>query len=184
MPKPGAHTPQEALNMFMGMRDENVIHESAADALEKAAQIVEDEAKRVIGTYEYGWPPLAPATLAQKQADTPLYETGEMRDSIEHYVDRDRLYGEVGSNNPKAVWQELGTFTAAGSQHIPPRSFLMGAAMHKEDEIHRLTGVTIYTTMVGYMEQRAGYYERRGTPDPLGWTGPQLENPSAEPTDG
>jgi hypothetical protein len=53
-------------------------------ALEQVAQMVEGEAKRVIGTYDYGWPQLAASTLAKKAANTPLLETGDMRDSIEH----------------------------------------------------------------------------------------------------
>jgi hypothetical protein len=103
-------------------------------ALEHAARIVETEAKRVIGTYDYGWPPLAPATQADRarkgfSADEPLLRTGEMRDSIQHTVYRRGAgFGaheaEVGSNNDKAVWQELGTST------IPARSFLAGAAVH------------------------------------------------------
>src|SRR6266567_1055094 len=92
-------------------------------ALEKAAVIVEEEAKRVIGTYDYGWPPLAESTLAHKAADTPLLETGEMRDSIEHTVTHEKA--EIGSNDDKALWQELGTVK------IPPRSFLAGALQHK-----------------------------------------------------
>jgi hypothetical protein len=130
-------TPREAASVFADLADKGA-HDAAVHALEKAAQIIEDEAKRVIGTYEYGWEPLKPETIARKAADTPLYETGEMRDSIEHYVDPDRLKAEVGSNNPKALWHELGTVT------IPARSFLMGAAMRKETEIHELTGVTVH----------------------------------------
>ena len=101
-------------------------------ALTVAAQMVQEEAQRVIGTYDYGWPPLAESTLKKKDADTPLLETGEMRDSIEYTVMRREA--QVGSNNQKAVWQELGTKT------IPPRSFLMGAAMHEENAIHQATG--------------------------------------------
>jgi hypothetical protein len=138
-----AHTPREAVAVFQDLTQRGN-HAACVHALEKAAQIIEDEAKRVIGTYEYGWPPLAPGTLQRKAADTPLYETGEMRDSIEHYVDADRLKAEVGSNNPKALWQELGTNTKDGLPHIPPRSFLMGAAMRKEQEVHQLTGVTVH----------------------------------------
>jgi hypothetical protein len=106
-------------------------------ALELACVIVKEEAKRVIGTYEYGWTPLAPSTLAKKSANTPLLETGEMRDSIEHQVIGH--IGYVGSDNDKALYQELGT-----SRGIPPRSFLMGAAMRKEAEIHELTGRYFY----------------------------------------
>jgi phage gpG-like protein len=102
-------------------------------ALERAGRIVEEEAKRVIGSYEYGWQPLAASTVAKKAAgDTPLLETGEMRDSIEHVVVGHECH--VGSNNMKAVYQELGT------SRMPPRSFLMGAAMRKEHEIHEMTG--------------------------------------------
>jgi hypothetical protein len=132
-----AHTPGQAVSIFQSLASKGA-HDACVAALEKAAQIIEDEAKRVIGTYEYGWPPLQPATVARKGADTPLYETGEMRDSIEHYVDAQRLIAQVGSNDPKALWHELGTVT------IPARSFLMGAAMRKEREIHELTGVTVH----------------------------------------
>jgi hypothetical protein len=103
------------------------------EALKKAAEIVEEEAKRVIGTYDYGWPALKPETIARKsRGDTPLLETGEMRDSIGHTVFPHEAY--VGSNDMKAVYQELGT-----SRGIPPRSFLGGAAMHKEHEVWEVT---------------------------------------------
>lgn len=113
-------------------------------ALEEAAKIVETEAKRVIGTYDYGWTPLAASTLAKKAADTPLLETGEMRDSIEHTIDGDTAY--VGSNNDKAVWQELGT---VGPHPIPPRSFLVGAAQHKAHEIVKETGHKVVAALKG-----------------------------------
>ena len=113
------------------------------DALEAACVVIEDEAKRVIGTYDYGWQPLAPATIARKaNGDTPLLETGKMRDSIEHTVHGDS--GFVGSNDDKAVWQELGT-----SRGIPPRSFLGGAAAHKGREAADAAGLKIYEHMTG-----------------------------------
>lgn len=103
------------------------------EALEQAAIIVEKEAKRVIGTYDYDWPALKPETVARKTTgDAPLLETGEMRDSIEHRVGEGEAF--VGTNNKKAIYHELGTKT------IPPRSFLAGAGMHKKEEIHELTG--------------------------------------------
>lgn len=112
-------------------------------ALERAAVIVETEAKDVIGTYRYGWPPLAPSTLARKAADTPLLETGEMRDSIEHVSNSEEA--NIGSNNDKALWHELGT------KKIPPRSFLAGAAMHKGEEVAQVIGRTITSALVGEM---------------------------------
>ena len=125
------------------------------EVMEKVCVIVEKEAKRVIGTYDYNWTPLAEATQADREAhgfpaDEPLLRTGEMRDSIEHNVGTEGLrmevIGIVGTNNEVAKWQELGT------SHIPPRSFLGGAAMHKESEIHEFFGASMFaqvTTALG-----------------------------------
>jgi hypothetical protein len=107
----------------------------------KACEMVCEEAKRVIGTYDYDWPQLSPATLAHKFFNTPLLETGEMRDSIEWTAHG--LEGHVGSNSDKAVWQELGT------RKIPPRSFLMGAAVHMEPEIHKMAARAVVAVMLG-----------------------------------
>jgi phage gpG-like protein len=90
---------------------------------------VYDLAREVIGTYLFGWPPLQPETVARKGGDTPLLETGEMRDSIEMSFEDDGKKAHVGSNDDKAVWQELGT------SRIPPRSFLGGAAMRVQAEV-------------------------------------------------
>jgi hypothetical protein len=109
-------------------------------ALERAAIIIETEAKSYIG-FEHGWwPPLAESTLANKAANTPLLETGEMRDSIEHMVAGQEAH--IGSNNMKAVWQELGT-----SRGIPPRSFLLHAAVEKGPDVAHEIG----RTMTGFL---------------------------------
>lgn len=111
------------------------------EGLEKAAQLIEKEAKRVIGTYEYGWPQLAPSTLAQKHANTPLLETGEMRASIQHNSDGREAH--IGSNSDKAVWQELGT-----ARGIPPRSFLAETARRKEGEVREIIGQAVFMRMI------------------------------------
>jgi hypothetical protein len=67
----------------------------------RACQLVAEEARRVIGEGYDFWPQLSPATLAHKIANTPLLETGELRDSISWHAEG--LHGEVGSNNDKAV---------------------------------------------------------------------------------
>lgn len=108
------------------------------DAMERACRIVEDESKRVIGTYDYAWPQLKPSTQAERvsrgfSANDPLLRTGDMRDSISHTVVvlgfAEDIVGYVGSNSMIAVYQELGT------NKIPPRSFLGGAARAKEHEV-------------------------------------------------
>lgn len=109
--------------------------------LEKAAKIIETEAKRVLGTYDYGWVPLKSETIARKaNGDTPLLETGEMRDSIEHTVQGRKA--EIGSNSDIAVYQELGT------SKIPARSFLAGAAIHKGKEAAHEIGLEVLSHLV------------------------------------
>jgi hypothetical protein len=86
--------------------------------LDKVGEFAQREAKHVIGTYQPGWPHLAESTLEKKAADTPLLETGEMRDSIHKELVPAALAVVVGSKSKKALWQELGT------SRIPPRPFL------------------------------------------------------------
>lgn len=107
----------------------------------RACQMVADEAKRVIGEgYDY-WPALQPETLARKMMNTPLLEAGELRGSIEWNASGNE--GHVGSNLDKAVWHEFGT------SHIPPRSFLAGAAMAMEDKIHKMAARAVMAVMLG-----------------------------------
>lgn len=102
--------------------------------MEKAGKLVEECAKDAIGTYHFGWPPLAPETVARKATgDSPLLETGELRDSIEHKV-VDAHTVDVGTNDPKAPYHELGT------AKIPARSFLVSAAMEQEHAVVELFG--------------------------------------------
>ena len=111
--------------------------------IEKACRMVEKEAKTAIGTYRYDWPRLEPETVARKaKGDTPLLETGELRDSIQHVVVREgtEVVGYVGTNDPIAKYHELGTRT------IPPRSFLGEAAMRQEHKIHEMMERTIAAT--------------------------------------
>jgi len=107
----------------------------------RACQMVADEAKRVIGTYDYGWPQLKPETLARKFYDTPLLETGEMRASIEWHTEG--LRGFVGSNNDKAVFHEFGT------SRIPPRPFLGPAAAEMGAQIEKMAGKAVFAVVMG-----------------------------------
>lgn len=100
---------------------------------EAAAEIARDK----IGHYQprgafRAWAPLAESTVEQKtQAgyappDNPLLRTGEMRDSISGRVTMKGIGKalsviEVGSTDPVALYQEMGTDT------IPPRPFIRPA---------------------------------------------------------
>jgi phage gpG-like protein len=90
---------------------------------------VRENARSALGTYRYGWEPLAASTLARKSEDTPLLETGQLRDSIGIKLSHDR--GEVGTNDPYAEFHEH------GSSHEPPRSFMLNAALEATGQIHK-----------------------------------------------
>lgn len=131
----------------------HVLHVEQTLAMEKAAKLVEDEAKQEIGTYQKAagpfeaWEPLAEATLAEKERagyappDSPLLRTGEMRDSIQHHSTAEEA--EVGSDDDRAIWQELGT------NRIPPRSFLGGAAVRKADDVAKIIEEAIHKAFSG-----------------------------------
>jgi hypothetical protein len=107
--------------------------------VEEACRMVAKEAKRVLGTYDYGWPKLKSATVSRKGKDTPGVNTGEMRDSIQWTAKG--LEGQVGSNSQKAVWFELGTVRQ------PPRSFLVGAVRAKGRDIQKMAGQSVAGAM-------------------------------------
>lgn len=114
--------------------------------IEKACQIIEKKAKSVIGTNNPSWPALQPATIASKAREgfktpAPLLRTGEMRDLIQHTVHGNE--GCVGSDDPVALWQELGT------SKIPPRSFLVSSAIASIDRIERVAGAATVAALVG-----------------------------------
>lgn len=117
------------------------------EALEKAAKLVEKDAKARIGHYQDAVGPLpAWEELAQSTKDTrehlgfepddPLLRTGGMRDSIDHEVVGD--HATVGATAPQAKFIEMGT------SEMPQRSFLAAAAYSKEEEIGELIGEAVF----------------------------------------
>jgi hypothetical protein len=121
--------------------------------LDKAAKVVQTEAKAIIGHYQNAagpfapWAQLAPATMDDRASkgfpeDEPLLRTGELRDSVERRV-LDGSTAAVGSDSDVAVWQELGT------AKIPPRSFLGIAAVHKGEQAAKIIGEGVVQKLVG-----------------------------------
>ncbi|GAC1332095.1 MAG: hypothetical protein NVSMB20_03100 [Bradyrhizobium sp.] len=128
-------------------------------ALEHAAMVVEKEAKSSIGTRQgaagpfVAWAPLAQTTLdgwgghpgkialGYSPPENPLLREGDLRNSIEHTVHLTVAY--VGSNSDIAVWQELGT------EKMPPRSFLGGAAFRKAHQISHDIGHSMAQVLMG-----------------------------------
>jgi phage gpG-like protein len=113
--------------------------EGTHDALEKACVIIETEARSYPGEYQPGWSPLAESTIAHKATgDSPLLETGALRDSLQHTVEGHS--GFVGSDSDVATFMELGT-----SRGVPPRSFLGLAAQQKGEEAADAVGLELFT---------------------------------------
>lgn len=129
--------------------------------LERAGVMVEEEAKRVLGDYEYGWAPLSPYTIAKKATgDSPGLETGEMRDSVYHTV----TYGaggngsvNVGSDLDKALWFELGN-----SRGQPPRPWLSVAAQNMAPVVADMCGARMHAFLQsGIVDDAHGYAEHK-----------------------
>jgi hypothetical protein len=118
------------------------MHVAGPLIVEEACRLVAHEAKRVLGTYDYGWKKLKSSTVSHKGKDTPGVNTGEMRDSIQWTAKG--LEGQVGSDNMKAVWFELGTVKQ------PPRSFLVGAVRAKARDIRKMAGQTVVRTIAAH----------------------------------
>jgi hypothetical protein len=124
------------------------VHAVGTKIVKRACEMVEKRAKASIGQTHPGiWAPLLAATITDKQrhgfpTPKPLLRTGELRDSIEHVVHG--LEGAVGSNDPVAVFQELGT------SRIPPRSFLVSSAIASSDKIARMAAAATVAALSGY----------------------------------
>jgi hypothetical protein len=104
-----------------------LLPEAEKEALEKAAAMLEKEAKALVGTDALE--PNAPATIERKGFDAPGLETGETRDSIEHNADRREAY--IGSNNEKLKWLELGTDKTGNAWGSPnPARPVLGITAH------------------------------------------------------
>jgi hypothetical protein len=142
--------------------------ESAARCEEELATVVvtvveraEVLARNFIGHEQDGWPmawePLSTATtdgfrhelgfwvigkeeLGFGGAESPLLRTGTLRDSIDSNAVG--LFGEVGSNEKSALYNELGTPGAL--YPIPPRPFIAKGMMDASYDIEELAGAVAF----------------------------------------
>jgi hypothetical protein len=132
------------------------VHHESERALERAARVVEKEAKRSIGDYQNaaapfaGWAELADSTKEDRvrqgyPENEPELRDGTMRDGIEHTVIMHDVSGVayVGSDSQILEWQELGT------SKMPPRSILGGALVRKEEKVAELIGGSVYAALTG-----------------------------------
>lgn len=106
---------------FMQHRVPKALRGGLIEDLEMVGQEAVVIARNMLGEYQPGWPVLSQSTLEQNVADTPLYRTGELRESIHYDIDESTLTVSIGSNDPYAALHELGSSTE------PPRPFLIPA---------------------------------------------------------
>lgn len=125
---------------------EVAVHKAAQHALDRAAAVIEKDAKDQIGTYQQqvgpfnAWPELAESTQKERERlgftpNDPLLRNGALRDSISRQVQGDEA--AVGSTSDVMVYQELGT------PSIPPRPVLGPAAFKNKDKIEQILGAAV-----------------------------------------
>ncbi len=152
-------TLQEAAEFFLASaaRCPEVMSGVVAGVVEAGAE----RAKGLIGNEHDGWAPLSGATvygfrhpragwipgkeeLGYGGFESPLLRTGQMRDSIEFSVAS--LIGEVGSNDKRALWQELGT---VAEYSIPPRPFISRGLLEAAEAVFpELMGPAVLSLLV------------------------------------
>ncbi len=91
---------------------------------ETLMKAIAEEAKKAVGTYEFGWAKLGPDAVA-RHGDTPLRDTGALEESI--VGEAESMFGgaegAVGSDDHIAYFHEFGT------KRMPPRSIFAMAMM-------------------------------------------------------
>lgn len=138
-------------------------------ALDKAATIIEKDAKNRIGHYQEAegphpaWAPLADSTIEERSRlgftpDDPLLRTGKLRDSIQSEIRTVANYDStqeaiIGSKLEVAEIQEFGT------SRIPARPFLGPAAFANKDKIQNLLGEAVVKGLFsgGQVHEALGY---------------------------
>lgn len=129
---------------------EAAMHHALHAGLDKAAAVIERDAKAQFGEYQAevppynAWPELAEATKVDRLAhgyseNDPLLRRGDLRASITREVQG--LEAQVGSSDDVMVYQELGTAT------IPPRPVLGPAAVKSHEQIGHILSETVVKTM-------------------------------------
>lgn len=114
--------------------------------LEVAAQVIEVEAKSIMGEYQRNnmgpfvkWKELTPYTKRERlrlgySENNPLVRSGKLRNSITHDTDVSGLEAIVGSDDQRMVYTELGT------SKMPPRPVLGLAAYRTRKKVVNLLG--------------------------------------------
>jgi HK97 gp10 family phage protein len=127
------------------------VHKHNERALDKALQVIQDDAEAQIGHYQDaighfpGWPALADSTEAEKERlgyplDSPLLRTGELQESFSHRAEGNT--GLVGSTDGTMVYHEFGT------SKMPPRPVMGPAVIKSEEKVKQILGDALVEAIV------------------------------------
>ena len=108
------------------LRPDEIIAGALAEQAQRLAEAVQDRLSEPEGAGSH---------------DTPWVRTGALRDSIS--ATANGLEAAVGSNDPAAAPQEMGT------SRIPPRPFLAPTAAASGEQIARAIGQNVANTLRG-----------------------------------
>jgi len=97
------------------------IEKAQSHAIKKAASYLEGKIKETITEGRGEWPPLKPATIKRKGSSKPLIDTGKLRASITHKIDKNTA--KVGLFGEEALIGAVHEF-GAPKKNIPERSFM------------------------------------------------------------
>lgn len=134
------------------VRAELAVRRTTVVALDRAAGIIERDAKKRIGRYQpavgpfQDWAELADSTQEERArlgypTNEPLLRDGTLRASIQREVQGTEAV--VGSKSDIAAYQEFGTRT------IPPRPFIGPAAFANKAKIERILGEAVLEGLSG-----------------------------------
>lgn len=101
--------------------------------LERSGNTLERNIVARYGKYpsDVSWAPLSPSTVAKKGKNTPLVDTGELKNAQRQY--KAKGVREVGSNLDKDVWMEYGVRGNNGTMRVPARPVKQPEAKKAEE---------------------------------------------------
>lgn len=131
---------------------ERAIQRTTTEALDRAARLIQQDARKRIGKYQdavgpfQDWAELAESTQEERArlgypANEPLLREGDLRNSIQREVVGDEAV--IGSKSDIAAYQEFGT------SRIPPRPFIGPAAYANRAKIERILGLAVVQGLAG-----------------------------------
>jgi hypothetical protein len=135
---------------------DSVATTNLAEQMNISGQQMVEYARSMFGTYEHegNWPQLAESTQRDRERlgfppNEPLLRTGNLRDSYSYdlTVTPSVIFLMVGSDDPRSIFEELGT------ESMPPRPVLLPTADHFEAEMEQLLGERVSTALFAKLDE-------------------------------